>query len=182
MEKQREKNISDPKTLAKNSGRSADEDHVEPGKEDPLIEKGSNEEIWQAVEGFLDKEKGTWTKGRPGIVAHCSREFGEEGGKKAAKAIMILSKKYPMRDEPEDEGWKGALAGGTAGAVAGELGGAAVGGPIGAVVGGALGGTAGGMIGDKLGGNDEEEKESVMKMSNESFADIMRLAGLTKQK
>ena len=108
LEKQREKNISDPKTLAKNAGRSADEDHIEPGdEEDKLIEKGSNEAIWQAVEGFLDKEKGTWTKGRPGIVAHCSREFGEEGGKKAAKAIMILSKKYPMQadaHEPEIEG------------------------------------------------------------------------------
>jgi hypothetical protein len=78
------------------------EDHIEQDKEEPLIEKGSNEEIWQAVEGFLDKDKGTWTKGRPGIVAHCNREFGEAGGKKAAKAIMILSKKYPMRDQPEE--------------------------------------------------------------------------------
>ena len=134
------------------------EDHLDRDKEDPLIEKGSNEEIWQAVEGFLDKEKGTWTKGRPGIVAHCNREFGEAGGKKAAKAIMILSKKYPMQSdahEPEIEGM----------------------------------------------GNDpyqrdkdssetgfgprereDDESESVMKMSNESFADIMRLAGLTKKK
>ena len=79
------------------------EDHIDQGDEEPLIEKGaSNEEIWQAVEGFLDKDKGTWTKGRPGIVAHCNREFGEAGGKKAAKAIMILSKKYPMRDQPEE--------------------------------------------------------------------------------
>lgn len=62
----------------------------------------TDEDIWKAVEGFLDKQKGTWTKGRPGIVAHCSREFGEEGGQKAAKAIMILSKKYPMKDEGYD--------------------------------------------------------------------------------
>jgi hypothetical protein len=102
LEKEKEKNISHPKTLARNSGRTADEDHIEQGKEEPLIEKGSNEEIWQAVEGFLDKEKGTWTKGRPGIVAHCNREFGEAGGKKAAKAIMILSKKYPMKHSEMD--------------------------------------------------------------------------------
>jgi len=63
----------------------------------------TDEDIWKAVEGFLDKSKGTWTKGRPGIVAHCSREFGEEGGNKAAKAIMILSKKYPMRDDESME-------------------------------------------------------------------------------
>ena len=183
LEKQREKNISDPKTLAKNSGRSADEDSIDQGDEEPLIEKGaSNEEIWQAVEGFLDKEKGTWTKGRPGIVAHCSREFGEEGGKKAAKAIMILSKKYPMRDEPEDEGWKGTLAGSAVGGVAGTVAGGAVGGPLGSLAGGVAGQVLGGKVGDVLGGPDEEEKESVMKMSNESFADIMRLAGLTKQK
>lgn len=63
----------------------------------------TDEDIWKAVEGFLDKSKGTWTKGRPGIVAHCSREFGDEGGRKAAKAIMILSKKYPMRDDESME-------------------------------------------------------------------------------
>jgi len=175
------KNISHPDALRRNSGRSQDEDHIEQGEEEPLIEKGSNEEIWQAVEGFLDKDKGTWTKGRPGIVAHCSREFGEAGGKKAAKAIMILSKKYPMQHDPEtDEGWKGTLAGSTVGGVGGELAGGAVGGPIGAIAGGVAGSLLGGKIGDKLGGPDEEEKESVMKMSNESFADIMRLAGLTK--
>lgn len=175
------KNISHPDALRKNSGRGQDEDHIEQGEEEPLIEKGSNEEIWQAVEGFLDKDKGTWTKGRPGIVAHCSREFGEAGGKKAAKAIMILSKKYPMQHDPEtDEGWKGTLAGSTVGGVGGELAGGAVGGPIGAIAGGVAGSLLGGKIGDKLGGPDEEEKESVMKMSNESFADIMRLAGLTK--
>jgi hypothetical protein len=175
------KNISHPDALRRNSGRGQDEDHIEQGEEEPLIEKGSNEEIWQAVEGFLDKDKGTWTKGRPGIVAHCSREFGEAGGKKAAKAIMILSKKYPMQHDPEtDEGWKGTLAGSTVGGVGGELAGGAVGGPIGAIAGGVAGSLLGGKIGDKLGGPDEEEKESVMKMSNESFADIMRLAGLTK--
>lgn len=177
------KNISHPDALRKNSGRDQDEDHIDQGDEEPLIEKGSNEEIWQAVEGFLDKDKGTWTKGRPGIVAHCSREFGEAGGKKAAKAIMILSKKYPMQHDPEtDEGWKGTLAGSAVGGVGGELAGGAVGGPIGAIAGGVAGSLLGGKIGDKLGGSDEEEKESVMKMSNESFADIMRLAGLTKQK
>lgn len=158
LEKEREKNISDPKTLARNAGRSAEEDHIEPGEEKPLIEKGSNEEIWQAVEGFLDKDKGTWTKGRPGIVAHCSREFGEEGGKKAAKAIMILSKKYPMQpdaNEPENE--------------------------------------SGGYdpyqrdhdfsqtgFGRPPREDDEGEDESVEKLS--AFEDIMRLAGLTKQK
>ena len=81
-----------------------DEDDVELDPAGKLIEKGaSNEEIWKAVEGFLDKEKGTWTKGRPGIVAHVAREFGDEGAKKAAKAIIVLSKKYPMRDEPEEK-------------------------------------------------------------------------------
>jgi hypothetical protein len=181
LEKEKEKNISHPKTLARNAGRTEDEDDVNQADKEPLIEKGTNEEIWQAVEGFLDKDKGTWTKGRPGIVAHCSREFGEAGGKKAAKAIMILSKKYPMQHDPEtDEGWKGTLAGSTVGGVGGELAGGAVGGPIGAIAGGVAGSLLGGKIGDKLGGQDEEEKESVMKMSNESFADIMRLAGLTK--
>lgn len=76
-----------------------DESAIDPDADDKLIEKGSDEDIWKAVEGFLDKDKGTWTKGRPGIVAHCTREFGDEGGKKAAKAIMILSKKYPMKGD-----------------------------------------------------------------------------------
>jgi len=158
LEKQREKNISDPKTLAKNSGRSADEDHIDQGDEEPLIEKdASNEEIWQAVEGFLDKDKGTWTKGRPGIVAHCSREFGEAGGKKAAKAIMILSKKYPMQPdahhEPEIEGmgndpYQRDFDSSQTG------------------------------FGPREREDDEGEDESVIKMSNDSFEDIMRLAGL----
>jgi hypothetical protein len=146
------KNISHPDALRRNSGRGQDEDHIEQGEEEPLIEKGSNEEIWQAVEGFLDKDKGTWTKGRPGIVAHCSREFGEAGGKKAAKAIMILSKKYPMQADahkPEIEGHGGfdpeQPEGGGAGA-----------------------------------GDIQPDGEMVEKLS--AFEDIMRLAGLTKQK
>jgi hypothetical protein len=153
------KNISHPDALRKNSGREQDEDHIEQGEEEPLIEKGSNEEIWQAVEGFLDKDKGTWTKGRPGIVAHCSREFGEAGGKKAAKAIMILSKKYPMQpdahSEPEIEGmgndpYQRDFDSSQTG------------------------------FGPREREDDEGEDESVIRMSNESFADIMRLAGLTK--
>jgi hypothetical protein len=153
------KNISHPDALRRNSGREQDEDHIEQGEEEPLIEKGSNEEIWQAVEGFLDKDKGTWTKGRPGIVAHCSREFGEAGGKKAAKAIMILSKKYPMQPdahhEPEIEGmgndpYQRDFDSSQTG------------------------------FGPREREDDEGEDESVIRMSNESFADIMRLAGLTK--
>ena len=151
------KNISHPDALRRNSGRSQDEDHIEQGEEEPLIEKGSNEEIWQAVEGFLDKDKGTWTKGRPGIVAHCSREFGEAGGKKAAKAIMILSKKYPMQPdahhEPEIEGmgndpYQRDFDSSQTG------------------------------FGPREREDDEGEDESVIKMSNDSFEDIMRLAGL----
>ena len=85
------------------TGEVDEEDSIEHDPEDKLIEKGSDHEIWKAVEGFLDKEKGTWTKGRPGIVAHIAREFGDAGAKKAAKAIIILSKKFPMQDEPEAE-------------------------------------------------------------------------------
>ena len=80
-----------------------DEDDFSPEPEGKLIEKGSDQEIWKAVEGFLDKEQGTWTKGRPGIVAHIAREFGDKGAKKAAKAIIILSKRFPMQDEPAAE-------------------------------------------------------------------------------
>lgn len=80
-----------------------DEDDFTPEPEGKLIEKGSDQDIWKAVEGFLDKAKGTWTKGRPGIVAHIAREYGDEGAKKAAKAIIILSKKFPMQDEPEEK-------------------------------------------------------------------------------
>ena len=85
------------------TGEVDEEDSIEHDPEDKLIEKGSDHDIWKAVEGFLDKEKGTWTKGRPGIVAHVAREFGDAGAKKAAKAIIILSKKFPMQDEPEAE-------------------------------------------------------------------------------
>lgn len=80
-----------------------DEDDFAPEPDGKLIEKGSDQEIWKAVEGFLDKAQGTWTKGRPGIVAHIAREFGDEGAKKAAQAIIILSKKFPMQDEPEEK-------------------------------------------------------------------------------
>ena len=84
-----------------------DEDDIEYSDgEEPLIEKkASFDEIRKSVEGFLDKENGTWTKGRLGIVANVKREFGEEGGEMAAKIIIALSQKYPMRDEPEDEGF-----------------------------------------------------------------------------
>ena len=82
-----------------------DEDDVNP-EGDPLIEKGSSEDIFKSVIGFLDTAKGTWTKGRDGIIANCTREFGEKGGKDAEKLIILLSKKYPMkRDHNDTEGY-----------------------------------------------------------------------------
>ena len=142
--------------------KDVDEDDIQPDVDDQdrLIEKGvSNDDIWQAVEGFLDKEHGTWTKGRPGIVAHCTREFGDEGGEKAAKAIMILSKKYPMQrdhNERENEG--------------------IIGGAIGGVVGGMLGGPLGAMTGYSAGSKAGDDLSS----ENKAFEDILRLAGLGK--
>jgi len=156
----------------KSSDDVNEEDDYEPevDDQDRLIEKGvSNDDIWQAVEGFLDKDKGTWTKGRPGIVAHCSREFGNEGGQKAAKAIMILSKKYPMQhnhNEREDEGLVGGVIGGVAGGLAG--------GPLGAMA----GYSAGSKVGDDL--SNDNEQESVEKINKTAFEDILRLAGLKK--
>ena len=150
--------------------KDVDEDDIQPDVDDQdrLIEKGvSNDDIWQAVEGFLDKDQGTWTKGRPGIVAHCTREFGEEGGQKAAKAIMILSKKYPMqRNERDNEGFIGGVIGGVAGGM--------LGGPLGAMT----GYSAGSKAGDDL-SNDENEKESIEPL-DKTFEDILRLAGLGK--
>ena len=90
-----------------------DEDHVDP-EVDPdsqLIEpeeeaekpkKGTPEDIFNSVIGFLDRAKGTWTKGRDGIIAHCAREFGEQGRRDAEEAIIMLSKKFPMRDKKKE--------------------------------------------------------------------------------
>jgi len=91
-------------------GAEKDEDSIDPDTSDDekLIEpegpkQASKEDIAKAVIGFFDKEHGTWTKGRPGIVASVTREFGEEAGELAKHLIIALSKKYPMRDEPETD-------------------------------------------------------------------------------
>jgi hypothetical protein len=80
---------------------------IEPDAENKKPKNASNKEIYDSIIGFLNTEPdsegyGTWTKGRKGIIAHCSREFGKAGGKAAKTAIELLSQKYPMRDDEED--------------------------------------------------------------------------------
>ena len=75
---------------------------IEPEAEEEKPKKGTAEDIFNSVIGFLDRAKGTWTKGRDGIIAHCAREFGEQGRKDAEEAIIMLSKKFPMRDKEKD--------------------------------------------------------------------------------
>ena len=79
-----------------------DEDSIDPevDPDNQLIEpeeeekpkKGTPEEIARSIIGFYNREDGTWTKGRPGIVAHVAREFGDESAELAKHLIMKLSK------------------------------------------------------------------------------------------
>lgn len=63
---------------------------IEPEEETP--KKGTPEEIAKSIIGFFNREDGTWTKGRPGIVAHVAREFGDEAAELAKQLIIKLSK------------------------------------------------------------------------------------------
>jgi hypothetical protein len=86
--------------LARVRNQFSDEDTIEPevNPADQVIEpeeepakKATPQEIAKAIVGFFDRDKGTWTKGRPGIVAGIVREFGPEAGELAKNFIMKLS-------------------------------------------------------------------------------------------
>ena len=67
--------------------------------------KPTPQEIAKSIVGFFDRDKGTWTKGRPGIVAGIVREFGDEAGELAKNFIMKLSNEAMMA-ESKDPCWK----------------------------------------------------------------------------
>jgi hypothetical protein len=74
-----------------------DEDSINPDAADdekllePEKKSASSKEIAQSIIGFFDRDKGTWTKGRPGIVAHVKREFGDKAAELATQLIMKIS-------------------------------------------------------------------------------------------
>ena len=72
---------------------------IEPEAEKEKPKQGTPEEIAKSIIGFFNREDGTWTKGRPGIVAHVTREFGDEAGKLATQLIMKLSKDTKHHDD-----------------------------------------------------------------------------------
>ena len=71
---------------------------IEP-EEEEKPKKGTPDEIAKSIIGFYNREDGTWTKGRPGIVAHVTREFGDEAGKLATQLIMKLSNDTKHHDD-----------------------------------------------------------------------------------
>ncbi len=108
----RSEETDDNAFLSKVKGRFPEEDFVEPPEnEQPASAKVSPQDIAKSIIGFYDRDKGTWTKGRPGIVAGIVREFGPEAGELAKNFIMKLSQESkvsgPNIDDDMEESYTG---------------------------------------------------------------------------
>jgi hypothetical protein len=60
---------------------------------EPEREKLNTKEIAEVVKSFYDRETGKFPKGETGVVTHCKKMFGDQGGQLAERLVAHLSQK-----------------------------------------------------------------------------------------
>jgi hypothetical protein len=65
---------------------------------EPEEEKPNTREIAEVVKSFYDRETGKFPKGETGVVTHCKKMFGEQGGALAERLVAHLSQQGQARE------------------------------------------------------------------------------------
>jgi hypothetical protein len=77
-----------------------DEDSMD--NEEPVRQKGNMREIAEVVKSFYDRETGRFPKGETGVIVHCKKMFGDQGGQLAERLVAHLSQRSPQQMAYED--------------------------------------------------------------------------------
>jgi hypothetical protein len=65
---------------------------------EPEQEKPNMKEIAEVVKSFYDRETGKFPKGETGVVTHCKKMFGDQGGALAERLVAHLSQQGQARE------------------------------------------------------------------------------------
>jgi hypothetical protein len=66
---------------------------------EPDQEKPNAREIAEVVKSFYDRETGKFPKGETGVVTHCKKMFGDQGGALAERLVAHLSQQGQQREQ-----------------------------------------------------------------------------------
>jgi len=61
--------------------------------EEPQPQQANMREIAEVVKSFYDKETGRFPKGETGVIVHCKKMFGDQGGQLAERLVAHLSQR-----------------------------------------------------------------------------------------
>ena len=77
-----------------------DEDSMD--NEEPQPQRANMREIAEVVKSFYDRETGRFPKGETGVIVHCKKMFGDQGGQLAERLVTHLSQRSQQQMAYED--------------------------------------------------------------------------------
>ena len=77
-----------------------DEDSMD--NEEPQPQRANMREIAEVVKSFYDRETGRFPKGETGVIVHCKKMFGDQGGQLAERLVAHLSQRSHQQMAYED--------------------------------------------------------------------------------
>ena len=72
---------------------STTEDEDSMDNEEPQPHRANMREIAEVVKSFYDRETGRFPKGETGVIVHCKKMFGDQGGQLAERLVAHLSQR-----------------------------------------------------------------------------------------
>jgi hypothetical protein len=77
-----------------------DEDSMD--NEEPQPHRANMREIAEVVKSFYDRETGRFPKGETGVIVHCKKMFGDQGGQLAERLVAHLSQRSHQQQAFEE--------------------------------------------------------------------------------
>jgi hypothetical protein len=93
---------ADPAAMAPAPEAPVAEDEDSMDNEEPQPHRANMREIAEVVKSFYDRETGRFPKGETGVIVHCKKMFGDQGGQLAERLVAHLSQRSHQQMAYED--------------------------------------------------------------------------------
>jgi hypothetical protein len=93
---------ADPAAMAPAPEAPVAEDEDSMDNEEPQPHRANMREIAEVVKSFYDRETGRFPKGETGVIVHCKKMFGDQGGQLAERLVAHLSQRSQQQMAYED--------------------------------------------------------------------------------
>jgi hypothetical protein len=90
----------DPNAVPPEAPVAEDEDSMD--NEEPQPHQANMREIAEVVKSFYDRETGRFPKGETGVIVHCKKMFGDQGGQLAERLVAHLSQRSHQQQAFEE--------------------------------------------------------------------------------